>query len=102
MTLDSWPEETSWKIKDYATNSAVDGASVRPGFYAYESPGATVEHALVLPKNKEYKFLLKDSIGDGLEGHVTLYAGVAGGAVLGEYNGLSTSFTKKHKFRFST
>lgn len=102
VTLDSWPEETSWKIKDVATNSFVQGASVKPGFYTYDAPGSTVEHTVNLPKDSQYKFILKDSIGDGLEGHVTLYAGTAGGVVLGEYNELATTFTNKHVFNFGT
>lgn len=102
ITLDSWPEETSWKVKDAATDSVVQGASVKPGFYEFDTPGSTVDYTVNLLKGAQYKFILKDTVGDGLEGHATLYATTAGGAVLGEYNQLVTTFSNKHVINFST
>lgn len=99
VTLDFSPEETSWKIRDLKTSSFVEGASIKPGFYAAAFPGDTVQNTIYLPEGGRYKFILKDSYGDGLEGHVTLYSG---GAILGSYTEDTTTFSSKHTFKFST
>jgi hypothetical protein len=99
ITLDDYPGETSWVIKDVATNSVVPGA--RGGTYNANQAWETIEAYVSLHKGHEYKFILKDSYGDGLYGTVDLYQD--DGSVIGQFDGFTdySSFGWK-QIKFTT
>ena len=60
ITLDNYPEETAWEIKDS------NGTTVASGSYSTSNPdGSTVTEALCLPDGC-YDFVITDSYGDGI------------------------------------
>jgi len=100
VRLDDYPDETSWFIKDTSTNTIVDGARVWPGFYADDT--GTVNDTVYLPSGGRFKFILKDSHGDGLDGDVTLYLEDGDNDLLGMIDGNAEKFSTKAVLRFST
>jgi hypothetical protein len=102
LTLDGFPSETSWFIKDRATNTIVNGATSN-GEYSSNQEYDTIETTVSLPAGGQYKFVLKDSYGDGLYGTVDLYLGSSGGTVLGQFDGIADySWFNSKRIRFST
>ena len=64
ITLDNWPNETSWLIY-----SATDTfALVNPGTYDYTQTGQTVHTQVCIPVGDSIMFTINDTYGDGIGG----------------------------------
>ena len=64
ITLDNWPNETSWLIY-----SATDTfASVNSGTYDYTQTGQTVHTQVCIPVGDSIMFTINDTYGDGIGG----------------------------------
>jgi hypothetical protein len=83
ITLDNWPNETSWLIY-----SATDTfASVNPGTYDYTQTGQTVHTQVCVPVGDSIMFTINDTYGDGIGG-----GSVVGGCLVANLDCQDTVF----------
>jgi len=68
LTLDDYPNETSWILTDLATGQPL--ADAPQGTYSYADKNKTFQYAICSPTTG-YEFILSDSYGDGLGGSTT-------------------------------
>ena len=64
ITLDNWPNETSWLI--YSTTDTL--ASIPTNTYDYTQTGQTIHTQVCIPVGDSITFTINDSYGDGIGG----------------------------------
>ena len=83
ITLDNWPNETSWLI--YSTTDTL--ASVPTNTYDYTQTGQTIHTQVCIPVGDSITFTINDSYGDGIGG-----GSVVGGCLVTNLNCEDTVF----------